>query len=214
LLTVAIGKQLPEFELQIEFTVSNNITVLFGHSGCGKTTILRCIAGLTKPDNGKIAMDQRMLYDSSVGVFMPPKDREIGYVFQEYALFPHMDIAKNILYSVKDMDEKKQQHFGRLLHLLRIEQLVKRFPAELSGGEQQRVALARALMANPKILLLDEPLSALDNDIRTELQDELLNMQQVWRIPFILVTHDQQEAEKLGEQIILMDRGRKIEKKA
>lgn len=211
MLTVAINKQLPEYDLQIEFNVSNNISVLFGPSGCGKTTILRCIAGLAKPDNGRIALDQKVLYDSNADLFMPPKDREIGYVFQEYALFPHMDIAKNILYSVKTINEQVQQEYTKLLGLLKIEQLVKRFPAQLSGGEQQRVALARALMAGPKILLLDEPLSALDNNIRFELQDELLKMQQIRRIPFVLVTHDRQEAEKLGEQIVFMDKGWRVQ---
>jgi ABC-type spermidine/putrescine transport systems, ATPase components len=209
LLTVSIQKQLPEFDLQVQFEVSDNISVLFGPSGCGKTTILRCIAGLAKPDSGTIALDQEMLYDSKAEVFMPPRNREIGYVFQEYALFPHMDVAGNILYSVKNIDEQIQAKYTKLLRLLKIEKLVKRLPAELSGGEQQRIALARALMAQPKVLLLDEPLSALDNNIRSELQDELLKMQQIWRIPFILVTHDRKEADKLGDQIIFMDKGRR-----
>jgi molybdate transport system ATP-binding protein len=210
LLNVAICKQLPEFELKVEFTVANNILVLFGPSGCGKTTILRCIAGLTRPDSGKITLDQKILYDSSADLFMPPKDREVGYVFQEYALFPHMDIAKNILYSVKDMDEQIRQQYHELLSLLEIEKLEKRFPGELSGGEQQRAALARALMAGPKILLLDEPLSALDSELRFQLQDELLKIQQIRQIPFVVVTHDQQEAEKLGGQIVVLSKGRRV----
>jgi molybdate transport system ATP-binding protein len=209
LLTVTLRKTLPEFVLETEFTAANDILVLFGPSGCGKTTILRCIAGLTMPDGGRITLDKSVLYDSSANVSMPPRDRDVGYVFQEYALFPHMNVTKNITYSVENFDEQARRDFAGLLHLLKIESLVKRFPSELSGGEQQRVALARALMAKPKILLLDEPLSALDYNIRTELQDELLKLHQIWRIPFILVTHDLQEAEKLGERIIFMDKGQR-----
>jgi molybdate transport system ATP-binding protein len=194
----------------MEFTVSNHITVLFGPSGCGKTTILRCIAGLTKPDQGRMTLGQDILYDSNTNVFMPPRLRDVGYVFQEYALFPHMDVEKNILYSIKDIDEQTQLELKRLTELLKISTMLHRFPSELSGGEQQRVALARALMAKPKILLLDEPFSALDHHIRCQLQDELLNMQQIWQIPFVLVTHDRPEAEKLGEQIIYMNQGRKV----
>lgn len=209
MLTVTLRKTLPEFVLETEFTAANDILVLFGPSGCGKTTILRCIAGLTMPDGGRITLDKSVLYDSSANVSMPPRDRDVGYVFQEYALFPHMNVTKNITYSVENFDEQARRDFAGLLHLLKIESLVKRFPSELSGGEQQRVALARALMAKPKILLLDEPLSALDYNIRTELQDELLKLHQIWRIPFILVTHDLQEAEKLGERIIFMDKGQR-----
>jgi molybdate transport system ATP-binding protein len=208
LLTVAIRKNLPEYILDIEFAVTNKVLVLFGPSGCGKTTILRSIAGLTRPDSGKIALGQRVLYDSNAAVFMPPKSREIGYVFQEYALFPHMNIAKNILYSVNNQSEPQQQNYSKLLQLLKIEKLTERLPGELSGGERQRVALARALMAEPQILLLDEPLSALDIQTRSELQDELLKLQQAWEIPFILVTHDPEEAHKLGDEIIHMDKGR------
>lgn len=209
MLTVTLRKTLPEFVLETEFTAANDILVLFGPSGCGKTTILRCIAGLTMPDGGRITLDKSVLYDSDAHVCMPPKDRDVGYVFQEYALFPHMNVTKNIIYSVENFDEQARRDFAGLLHLLKIEPLVKRFPSELSGGEQQRVALARALMAKPKILLLDEPLSALDYNIRTELQDELLKLHQIWRIPFILVTHDLQEAEKLGERIVFMDKGQR-----
>jgi molybdate transport system ATP-binding protein len=207
---VAVKKQLPEFELDMEFTVANNILVLFGPSGCGKTTTLRCIAGLTKPDAGRICLEDEVLYDSAANVFMPPRNRGIGYVFQEYALFPHMNVTKNIMYGVKTLHDQTRQTFIELLQLLKITQLGNRFPAELSGGEKQRVALARALMAEPEILLLDEPLSALDNNTRYELQAELRKMQQIWRIPFILVTHDPEEARALGNQVVFMDRGRKV----
>jgi molybdate transport system ATP-binding protein len=209
-LKVAVKKKLPEFELDMEFTVANDVLILFGPSGCGKTTTLRCIAGLTKPDAGRICLEDEVLFDSAAQVFMPPQNRGIGYVFQEYALFPHMNVAKNILYGVRTSTEHTNDKFQQLLQLLKIEYLIKRFPGELSGGEKQRVALARAILAEPKILLLDEPLSALDNGTRLELQEELLKMQRIWEIPFIMVTHDSEEARKLGRQIVFMDRGCRV----
>lgn len=211
MLSVAIQKKLPEFELAIAFQVAAHVMVLFGPSGCGKTTILRCIAGLATPDAGRICLAERVLFDAAAQISMPPCQRGIGYVFQEYALFPHMNVAKNILYGVKSAYEAVAEKYAELLRLLKIEALVQRFPAELSGGEKQRVALARALMAEPRILLLDEPLAALDNKTRQELQDELLKMQQIWKIPFVLVTHDPQEAQKLGHQIVYMDRGQRVQ---
>ncbi len=208
MLTVEIRKQLPDYLLEMKFAVADNMTVLFGPSGCGKTTILRCIAGLTRPDQGRICLDETVLYDSSRKTCLPSRYRGIGYVFQEYALFPHMTVRRNIMYGVKNYNTAAADTLNELLSLLQIGNLIHRYPAELSGGEKQRVALARALMTGPKILLLDEPLSALDHEIRLELQDELLKMQQMWKIPFILVTHDLREAQKMGQQIIFMENGR------
>ncbi|WP_132013348.1 ATP-binding cassette domain-containing protein [Hydrogenispora ethanolica] len=208
MLEVAIGKELPEYQLQVEFKAANNIVVLFGPSGCGKTTILRSIAGLLRPDAGRIALGDRVLFDADARVALPPRDRGVGLVFQDYALFPHMTVRRNITYSVKTFTAAVRETFANLLKQLRIESLAERYPEELSGGEKQRVALARALMAEPRLLLLDEPLSALDSDTRSELQDELLRLQELWRIPFVLVTHDAAEAEKLGDVILYMERGR------
>jgi molybdate transport system ATP-binding protein len=210
MLTIKIQKQLPDFLLKIRFSVTNNAVVLFGPSGCGKTTILRCIAGLTKPESGHIHLNGQTLYDSESKICLPPRNRGIGFVFQEYALFPHMSVQKNILYGVKRADEPSRIFYNELLMLLKIENLIHRYPVELSGGEKQRVALARALMAGPRILLMDEPLSALDNEIRHELQNELLRMKKYLKIPFILVTHDMEEARKLGDQIIFINKGRPI----
>ncbi len=212
MLHVAVRKELSEFVLNIEFTVADSILVLFGPSGCGKTTTLRCIAGLTVPDAGRITLNDRPLYAADSKVFLPPRDRGVGYMFQNYALFPHLTVRKNILYGVKKSRESTGRLFDELLSLLKIDRLIERFPGGLSGGEQQRVALARALMAEPEVLLLDEPLSALDQDIRIELQDELLRIQRLWKIPFVLVTHDREEAEKLGSQIIFLEKGREMRK--
>ncbi|MBC8014873.1 MAG: ATP-binding cassette domain-containing protein [Sporomusaceae bacterium] len=210
MLDIAIKKNLPDFVLDIKFSVPNNTLVLFGPSGCGKTTTLRCIAGLSKPDTGHITCNKRILFDDQQSIFVPPRDRNIGYMFQEYALFPHMNVQKNILYGVKNTGADSDNLFKGLLDLLKINHLIDRHIVKLSGGEKQRVALARALMARPQILLLDEPLSALDEQIRVELQSELKNMQQILNIPFVLVTHNWDEAQAMGDQIIFMDQGRQV----
>jgi molybdate transport system ATP-binding protein len=208
MLKVALEKQLPEYRLKIEFEIADRTLVLFGPSGCGKTTTLRCIAGLIRPDAGKISLGEQTLYDGAAGVFVAPQGRGVGFVFQDYALFPHLNVAKNILYGVKTHGEQAIARFEELMRLLKISSLARRYPGELSGGEQQRVALARALMAEPQVLLLDEPLAALDYETRCELQEELLRLRQSWAIPFVVVTHDREEARKLGERILYLDRGR------
>lgn len=210
MLEVAIKRSLADFQLAIQFKVNNTILILFGASGCGKTTTLRCIAGLDKPHNGYIRLNGQTLFSSEPQAFVPPKDRGIGYMFQDYALFPHMNVQKNILYGVKNHAGKTQAMFEDLINLLKIRPLMARGIAQLSGGEKQRVALARALMTEPKLLLLDEPLSALDSETRRELQDELIVLQKLWQIPFILVTHDKEEAQKMGDQIIFLEQGRQI----
>ena len=214
MLQVMIKKKLTDFTLDIQFTVENNTLVLFGHSGAGKTTILRAIAGLLRPDAGTIVHNEQILFSSAANICVPPQRRRVGYMFQEFALFPHMDVKQNIWYGVKQQNHQAQQLYERLLSLLRIEHLTTRFIDRLSGGEKQRVALARALMAEPAILLLDEPLSALDSETRLELQAELKKIQAIWQIPFVLVTHDLAEAQALGNQILFLERGREKESKA
>lgn len=208
MLQVMIKKKLADFTLDIKFTVENSILVLFGHSGAGKTTILRAIAGLLCPDEGSIIHNERILFSSTDRTFVPPQFRRVGYMFQEFALFPHMNVRENIWYGVKQDDSKSQELYEKLMGLLRIEHLTTRFIDRLSGGEKQRIALARALMAEPAILLLDEPLSALDSDTRMELQAELKKIQQIWNIPFVLVTHDLSEAKALGDQFLFLEKGR------
>lgn len=207
MLVVDIKKQLEDFTLQLQFSLKNNILVLFGPSGCGKTTTLRCIAGLVKPDAGRIAVDNQVFYDKKAGICLPPQARKVGYMFQELALFPHMNVYKNIWYGVKGHHRQVEVLYEKLMRLLKIEHLAERSVLQLSGGEKQRVALARALMTEPQLLLLDEPLSSLDKETREELQLELKNLQRVWNIPFILVTHDPDEASVMGDEILFLEKG-------
>ena len=210
MLSVDITKTLGDFALQLQFTIRRDILVLFGPSGCGKTTTLRCIAGLLKPDAGRIEYDGRVLFDSAAGIFVPPRDRQVGYMFQDFALFPHMNVRKNIWYGAKRRDREADAMYEKLTSLLKIGHLHERDVEKLSGGEKQRVALARALMANPRILLLDEPLSSLDKATRSELQTELTELQKLWGIPFILVTHDPGEARTMGTQVLFIEQGRQV----
>lgn len=213
MLQVKITKKLPDFTLDVAFTMKNSILVLFGPSGCGKTTTLRCIAGLAKPDQGTIILKNQLLFSADRKVFLPPRKRKVGYMFQDYALFPHYNVQKNILYGAEQNDNG-QVNCANLMKTFRISHLAERYPALLSGGEKQRVALARALMAEPEVLLLDEPFSALGDDMRAELQQELITIRKLWDIPLIIVTHNLKEAELLGDEIIFMDKGSIIDKTA
>ncbi len=210
MLSVDITKNLPDFSLSLRFSIERDILVLFGPSGCGKTTTLRSIAGLLQPDGGRIVNDGEVFFDAADKIFIPPRQRRIGYMFQDFALFPHMTVYRNIWYGVRNHDQEAQKMYEKLTSLLKIGHLAKRSPGQLSGGEKQRVALARALMAQPKILLLDEPLSSLDTETRREVRNELREMQRIWNIPFILVTHDPDEARFLGDQVLYMQKGRQI----
>lgn len=208
MLGVDIIKKLPDFNLKISFAVGRDILVLLGPSGSGKTTVLRCVAGLVRPDGGRITSGREVFYDGSAGVFMPPRRRQVGYMFQDFALFPNMDVRANIWYGVKRSGSRAAAMYEGLLELLKIGHLAGRYPGCLSGGEMQRVAFARALMAEPRIMLLDEPFSALDGQTRGELQAELKKLQRLWNIPFILVTHDRKEARLLGDRILFIENGR------
>ena len=210
MLSVDITKNLPDFSLSLRFSIERDILVLFGPSGCGKTTTLRSIAGLLQPDGGRIVYDGEVFFDAAGKIFIPPRQRRIGYMFQDFALFPHMTVYRNIWYGVRNHDQEAQKMYEKLTSLLKIGHLAKRSPGQLSGGEKQRVALARALMAQPKILLLDEPLSSLDTETRLEVRNELREMQRIWNIPFILVTHDPDEARFLGDQVLYMQKGRQV----
>ena len=211
MLLVNVRKKLADYTLQLRFSLQNDIMVLFGHSGCGKSTTLRAIAGLTKPDDGEIRLDNTTFFSSEKKILMSTQKRRISYMFQDFALFPHMSVKQNIWYGVKTHDEDAIDLYNRLLLLLKIEHLTDRSALQLSGGEKQRVALSRALMARPKLLLLDEPTSSLDSKTRLELQEELQRIHALWRIPFILVTHDMEEAQKLGHQILFIENGRQTD---
>jgi len=206
---VEFTKELPSFTLKVDFQVDNHILAIVGPSGAGKTTILQCLAGLQNPTQGTIILNGKTLYSSSERISVPVQKRRIGYVFQDYALFPHMTVEKNILYGKpkEKLTSGKDLTVSEILELFQISHLRKRYPDQISGGEKQRVALARALMTGPELMLLDESLSALDQDTRAILRQELLKIQQQWQIPFIMVTHDLTEAEILGSQIIRIDKG-------
>ncbi|MGI8786418.1 MAG: ATP-binding cassette domain-containing protein [Pyrinomonadaceae bacterium] len=197
-----------QFSLAVDFSVGNGITVLAGASGAGKTTVLRLIAGIVAPDEGLIKIDSQTFFDSANRINLPIQKRRVGFVFQDYALFPHLNAARNIEYGIKSEDKKVRQDKSKeMLSLFRIEHIKNRHPVEMSGGEQQRVALARALASEPQIVLLDEPLSAVDVETRAKLLNEIELAQTRAEIPFIYVTHNEAEAARLGIQRIKLQNG-------
>jgi molybdate transport system ATP-binding protein len=213
MLKANIQKRLPGITVEVEFSVTEGILVIFGPSGSGKTTILNCIAGLERPDRGLISLNGKVFYSSADGTAMPARSRRVGYVFQDYALFPHLTIKDNVMYGIPSRCKAGKGYRMTVLdvlEMLRITPLQQRYPGQLSGGERQRVALARALMTEPELLLLDEPLSALDHANRTALQGELLELQRIWQIPFVLVTHSRREMALLADQVLFLERGREI----
>lgn len=188
------------------------VTVLFGQSGCGKTTVLRCLAGLEQPEEGRIEFEGATWFDSSQNRFVPPQQRHLGFVPQDYALFPHLTVAGNITYGLGRLSASERK--ARLVETARwlgLEGLEQRLPRELSGGQQQRVALARAVARRPRLLLLDEPLSALDAPTRQRVRGELREHLRQLDIPTLLVTHDRTEAIALGDHLIVMDHGQIIQ---
>jgi molybdate transport system ATP-binding protein len=189
------------------------VSVLFGPSGAGKTTLLRCIAGLERPDDGVIHAGREIWWDHAKGVCVSPQRRTIGYLAQDYALFPHLSVEKNIRYGLRNEPEAETaKRVADVLRLFDLQGLEKRRPRELSGGQQQRVALARAIVRRPRLLMLDEPLSALDLSTRRRLRDELRGLLIRAAIPTLLVTHDRAEALALGDEIIVMDSGQVVQR--
>lgn len=203
-----VKKGFREFSLDVDFSANDGITVLAGASGAGKTTVLRLIAGILTPDYGTIKLDSQTFFDSENDLNLPIQKRNVGFVFQDYALFPHLTAEQNIAYGAKiEGKSAKLAKARELLTLFHIEHLKDRIPAEMSGGEQQRIALARALASEPKIVLLDEPLSAVDVETRAKLMDEIEFAQTRTKIPFIYVTHNEAEAARLGSQHIKLRTG-------
>jgi len=185
----------------------NELLCLFGHSGAGKTTLLRILAGLTNPDKGKIIFNDMIWFDSEKKINIPPQKRNVGYMFQDYALFPNMTVEKNICFAQK---EKNKGEVDKLMALFDLEVLKDQHPDKLSGGQKQRVALARALAAKPGMLLLDEPLSALDFDMRLSLQHEIRKAHKLLNIVTLMVSHDLQEVSHLASSVILLKNGTMI----
>ncbi len=194
-----------DFNLSIE---QGKITAIVGASGCGKSTILRLIAGLEKPQSGRITLENSIL--SSETIFCSPQKRNIGIVFQDYNLFPHLNVRKNVVFGLgKDTSSDKAEE---ILSLLGIENLKKRMPSELSGGQQQRVALARSIVRIPKLLLMDEPYSSLDNNLRTELRHEIKDVLKKFNTSCVIVLHDIDDVMAIADEVIVMDNGKIIQK--
>lgn len=183
------------------------ITVLFGPSGSGKTTVLRCLAGLEQPSHGMIHGGDQLWFDSSRDLSLPPQRRDIGFCFQDLALFPHLSIAENVGFGHRGSRAETRRAALNMLDRFRISETADRLPRQVSGGQAQRAALARALMRRPRLLLLDEPLSSLDSALREEMRRELRSQLSEFSMPTILVTHDRLEALTLADQIVVMDRG-------
>lgn len=206
-LEVEIEKHLSGFHLQVRFSQEQGCLGLFGASGCGKSMTLKCIAGIEKPDRGRIVLDGEVLFDSEKKICLRPQQRNIGYLFQNYALFPTMTVEENIGISIKEKAErqKKTQH---LIHRFQLQNLEKRYPHQLSGGQQQRVAFARMLAAEPKLLLLDEPFSALDGYLKDTVHQEILKVLREFDRKVILVSHSREEMYVFCNQMAVMEQGK------
>ncbi len=183
--------------------------MLFGHSGAGKSSVLDCIAGIKTPDRGKLLLNGTTLFDSNSGVELSPQKRKIAYVFQDLALFPHLTVWQNVSFGLSDLDGATvKARCDQMLSQFGIDHLCSRRPADLSGGERQRVALARSLVTEPRALLLDEPLAALDRPTRMKILDDLRTWNDEHRVPILYVTHSVREALALGERVLRMDQGK------
>ena len=200
-----------EFSLDVEFNAGPGFTILFGPSGAGKTTLLDCVAGLATPDAGRISIGERILFDANTSVQVPVARRGLGYVLQDLALFSHLTVEQNTEYGLAHLPRSaRKQRATAMLQEFRIDHLRQQLPGKISGGERQRVALARALVTDPRILLLDEPLAALDASTKARIIDDLRRWNQVHRIPILYVTHSREEVTALGERVLVMDQGRII----
>lgn len=196
-----------EFTLDLQLSIENGeLVTLFGESGAGKTTLLRCLSGLTQPDEGSIRVRRETWFDSARGIDLAVQRRRAGFVFQDYALFPNMSVRGNLEFAQRK--GASPQRVADLIEMMKLGELQHRRPDSLSGGQRQRVALARALAAEPELLLLDEPFSALDHEARQRLQDELLHLQRRFSLTTVLVSHDVGEAYKLSRRVAVLEHGR------
>lgn len=202
-----IVKSLNNFDLKCKLNLGNEVVALQGSSGSGKTTILDCIAGIKNPNKGIIKIDNKTVFSSSKNINLPIKDRHIGYLFQNYALFPHMTVEENILFGVKNQKNYDISYIKYITETFKIEHLKDRKSNQISGGEKQRVALARALAIKPNVLMLDEPFSSLDKDTKEVVYKEFMEYKKKFKISIILVTHNSYEAELLADRSIIIHEG-------
>lgn len=207
MLEVRIKKRLGVFALDAEFSADNGITALLGASGSGKSMTLKCIAGIERPDEGRIVLNGRVLFDSEKAIDLSPQNRHVGYLFQQYALFPHMTVSQNIAAGIRDKKADAKAIIAEKIAAMHLEGQERKLPAQLSGGQQQRVALARMLVSDPEILLLDEPFSALDAHLRLRLQVEMKDLVAGSGIPALMVTHSRDEAYRMCGRITIADNG-------
>jgi molybdate transport system ATP-binding protein len=200
------------FSLEIEFSSGAGVTVLFGPSGSGKTMVLDCIAGFVRPDGGRILVDDAILFDGAARVHLSPQARNCGYVFQKYALFPHMSLRENLAFAAERRPRlERHRRVNEMLERFRLTETAGRRPHEVSGGQRQRCSIARALIGGPKLLLLDEPAQGLDAPLRAELYDTLRQVRGDFQTPVLLVTHDLDECFELGEEMIVLREGRIVQ---
>ena len=206
-LSVNIEKKFEDFHLKVSFEADNEVLALFGASGCGKSMTLKCIAGIETPDHGTIILDGVTLFDSEKKINLPPQKRKVGYLFQQYALFPHMTVEQNIACGVRDK-QKREMGTAEMIRTMNLTGMEKKKPHELSGGQQQRVALARILVNEPEVLLLDEPFSALDSFLRFQLEKEIHEIIRKFGKTVLLVSHDREEVYRLADSIATMQDGK------
>jgi molybdate transport system ATP-binding protein len=200
------------FSLEVEFKASAGVGVLFGPSGAGKTLTLDAIAGFVKPDEGRVMLDDEILFDGASGVHVPPRARHCGYVFQDYALFPHMTLRKNLEFAAERRPRlERHRKVNEVLEQFHIADVAGRRPHEVSGGQKQRCSIARALIGSPRLLLLDEPTQGLEAPLRTEFYDVLRQVRAEFRIPILLVTHHLEECFELGDEMFVIREGRLVQ---
>ncbi|MEL6164574.1 MAG: molybdate ABC transporter permease subunit, partial [Cyanobacteria bacterium J06628_3] len=210
-LIVNIEKNLKSFKLQVDFTADENTLGVLGASGSGKSMTLRCIAGLEKPSRGRINLNQRVLFDAKQKINLPSRKRRIGFLFQNYALFPHMTVAQNIGFGLQELSKKERiSKVKQYIDMMQLQDLENRYPHQISGGQQQRVALARALVIEPEAILLDEPLSALDTYLRNQIETLLRKVLSSYQGATLFITHKLEEAYRVSSNIMVMSEGKVI----
>ena len=209
-LSVNIKKKIKGFTLNVSFQTKGEYLGILGSSGSGKSMTLKCIAGIETPDEGRIVLNGKVLFDSEKKINLKPQNRNIGYLFQNYALFPHMTVEENIGIGLSCSKEEKERRINEMIESFHLKGLEKKYPNQLSGGQQQRVALARCIVYKPDVLLLDEPFSALDSHLKSQLQVEVLELLKLYEGEVLMVTHSRDEAYKFCKNLVIIDKGNSV----